>query len=439
MTALPGILTDFDALPQYPLVVGFGCRLNASESRVIREQCALAGVPNAVVVNTCAVTSEAERQARQAIRRLRRDHPDALLIVTGCAPQINPARWEAMAEVDRVLGNREKLHARFYREAADARASRLQVASISCLPEEISPFIRERDGRYRAFVHIQQGCDHPCTFCVVPLARGPSYSLPKDHVVDQIRLLVADGVREIVLSGVDLASYGKESGGAFALGDLVRHLLDDLPDLRRLRLSSLDPTVLMHDRNLFDLIVREPRVMGHVHLSVQSGSDMILKRMRRRHRRTQIVALGRRLRELRAGITLGADLIAGFPTETDDHFQETLALIDDAGLSHLHVFPYSPRPGTVAARMPPVDPVLVKSRARMLRDAGNAAFRSLLDTRIGTETTVLVEKPGFGHAEGYFSVRLDPAAAAAGQIATTVLENDPGNRTGLFGKVNATL
>nr|WP_197974970.1 tRNA (N(6)-L-threonylcarbamoyladenosine(37)-C(2))-methylthiotransferase MtaB [Phaeovibrio sulfidiphilus] len=417
------------------MVVGFGCRLNASESRMIREQCTLAGAHNAVVINTCAVTREAERQARQTIRRLRRENPDALMIVTGCAPQIDPSRWESMPEVDRVLGNREKLHAHFYREALDARSQRVQVASIAEIPEDMPPFIRERDGRFRAFVHIQQGCDHACTFCVVPLARGPGYSLPKDHILEQIRLLVADGVREIVLSGVDVASWGREAGASGTLGDLVRHLLDDLPDLERLRLSSLDPVILATDSTLFDLLTREPRIMGHLHLSVQSGSDLILKRMRRRHRRALVVDTARRLRDARPDLALGADLIAGFPTESEDDFRQTLELIGDAGLSHLHIFPYSPRPGTKAALIPGLDPGLVKDRARLLRERADQAFRDFLHARIGSETNVLVEKPGFGHAEEYFPVRLEEDAALPGDIVRVCLEPDERDGASLFGKV----
>ncbi|MEI6558471.1 MAG: tRNA (N(6)-L-threonylcarbamoyladenosine(37)-C(2))-methylthiotransferase MtaB [Rhodospirillaceae bacterium] len=388
-------------------IITFGCRLNAYESEVMREHAGAAGHPETVVVNTCAVTSEAERQARQAIRKARREHPQARIIVTGCAAQIDPARFAAMPEVDQVLGNAEKLTAAAF---AEPGGPRVRVNDIMSVRETAGHLISGFEGRARAFVQVQQGCDHRCTFCIIPFGRGPSRSVPAVAVIDQVRTLVEAGYRELVLSGVDIASWGTDLPGRPRLGQLVRRLLDAVPGLPRLRLSSLDPAGF--DDDLWRLIAEEPRFMPHLHLSLQAGDDLILKRMKRRHSRDEVLALVARARDLRPEIAFGADLIAGFPTESDSMFASTLALIDEAGLTWLHVFPYSPRPETPAARMPEVAPALRKERAARLREAGDAAARRFLAARIGSEAEVLVEQDDRGRTGQFAEIRLDRPTAA---------------------------
>jgi threonylcarbamoyladenosine tRNA methylthiotransferase MtaB len=390
-----------------PRVVTFGCRLNGYESAVMRDHARAAGLDGAIIVNTCAVTAEAERQARQSIRKLRRENPDARLIVTGCAAQLDPARYAAMPEVDRVLGNTEKLNADSYRDGADA----LLVTDIMEARETAGHLLSGFDSRSRAFVQVQQGCDHRCTFCVIPFARGPNRSVPLGRLVEQVRALVAAGFREVVLSGVDITSYGGDLPGRPSLGQAVRRLLDQVTDLPRLRLSSLDPAAV--DDELLRLVAEEPRLLPHLHLSVQAGDDLVLKRMKRRHLRQDVVDLARRLRDLRPGLALGADLIAGFPTETDEQAARALALVDEADLTHLHVFPYSPRPGTPAARIPAVPGPVVKARAAALRAAGERCMSMRLTRRVGSTADVLVETLGFGHSEDYLPVDLAPGLDAA--------------------------
>jgi threonylcarbamoyladenosine tRNA methylthiotransferase MtaB len=390
-----------------PRVVTFGCRLNGYESAVMRDHARAAGLDGAIIVNTCAVTAEAERQARQSIRKLRRENPDARLIVTGCAAQLDPARYAAMPEVDRVLGNAEKLNADSYRDGADA----LLVTDIMEARETAGHLLSGFDSRSRAFVQVQQGCDHRCTFCVIPFARGPNRSVPLGRLVEQVRALVAAGFREVVLSGVDITSYGGDLPGRPSLGQAVRRLLDQVTDLPRLRLSSLDPAAV--DDELLRLVAEEPRLLPHLHLSVQAGDDLVLKRMKRRHLRQDVVDLARRLRDLRPGLALGADLIAGFPTETDEQAARALALVDEADLTHLHVFPYSPRPGTPAARIPAVPGPVVKARAAALRAAGERCMSMRLTRRVGSTADVLVETLGFGHSEDYLPVDLAPGLDAA--------------------------
>ena len=407
-------------------VVTFGCRLNAYESDVIRREARDAGLADAVIVNTCAVTAEAERQARQAIRKLRRERPGARLIVTGCAAQIDAARFAAMPEVDQVLGNQEKLRAESYR----AEASR--VGDIFAAPETAAPLVEIPrldwgiDGRARAIVQVQQGCDHRCTFCVIPFGRGPSRSLPAADVIAQARALVEAGYREIVLSGVDLTAYEP------SLGVLARELLAAIPDLPRLRLSSLDPVEI--DEPLWALLAEEPRLMPHLHLSIQAGDDMILKRMKRRHSRADGIAACARARDLRPGIALGADFIAGFPTETEAMFENTLALVAEAGLDYLHVFPFSARPGTPAARMPQVDRGLVKERARRLRDAGSRALAGSLASRVGTVADVLIERDGLGRSEHGAPVRFAShpkslSAPGGGEVRRGGADSEPAHLT----------
>ncbi|HUB97726.1 MAG TPA: tRNA (N(6)-L-threonylcarbamoyladenosine(37)-C(2))-methylthiotransferase MtaB [Stellaceae bacterium] len=393
-------------------IVTFGCRLNAFESEAIRRRAAEAGLASAVIVNTCAVTSEAERQARQAIRRARRERPEARIIVTGCAAQIRPDAYAAMDEVDLVLGNREKLLAESYAPAP----ARVAVGPREALGEAETPLVQGFSGRARAFVEVQHGCDHACTFCIIPMGRGQSRSVPLGAIARQARELVAAGYRELVLTGVDIASFGRDLPGQPSLGQLCRRLLALVPELERLRLSSLDPAAI--DDALWHLIGAEPRLMPHLHLSVQAADDLVLKRMRRRHLRQGTLELCRRARALRPGIALGADLIAGFPTEDEAMFERTLAFIDEAALDYLHVFPFSPRPGTPAARMPQVPPATAKERARRLREAGAAALRRALAARVGSLARVLIESGGRGRSEHDAAVDFSASGIEAGSVTT---------------------
>ncbi len=385
-------------------LVTFGCRLNTYESEAMRALAAEAGHSDVVIINTCAVTSEAERQARQAIRRARRERPDAAIIVTGCAAQIHPDRFAEMPEVTRVLGNHEKLQALSW--APDA-SERVVVGDIMSVRDTAPHLVDHFEGRARAFVQVQQGCDHRCTFCVIPLGRGNSRSVPIGAIVEQIRHLVANGYREVVLTGVDITSYGSDLPGTPRLGSLVRRLLALVPDLARLRLSSLDPAEI--DEDLWRALAEEPRLMPHWHLSLQAGADLILKRMKRRHSRDQAIAVAARARALRPEIVFGADLIAGFPTETEDHFSDSLALVEEIGLVHLHIFPYSPRPGTPAAKMPQVPGGEIRDRAARLRAAGASAYDRFLDGEIGKEAVVLIERNHTGHTERFAPVQVGDA------------------------------
>jgi threonylcarbamoyladenosine tRNA methylthiotransferase MtaB len=406
-----------------PEILTFGCRLNAYESEVMRGHAARAGLADAVIVNTCAVTAEAERQARQAIRRARRERPGAKIVVTGCAAQINPDRFAAMEEVDAVIGNAEKLEEASFRALAEGgNAPRVAVNDIMSLRETASHMIEGFDGRARAFVQVQQGCDHRCTFCIIPYGRGNSRSVPVGAVVEQARRLVEAGYAELVLTGVDITDYGKDLPGAPSLGDLARRLLALVPDLGRLRLSSLD--VVEVDDALLDLIAGEPRLLPWFHLSLQAGDDTILKRMKRRHLRGDAVAFIERVRHLRPDAVFGADLIAGFPTETEAMFENTLRMVGECDLTHLHVFPYSARKGTPAARMPQVPGDLRKDRAARLRAAGEARMRALLDRRIGRPLSVLVEKDNAGHCEHYLPVRLDFDAAPGAIVDAVAVSHD---------------
>jgi threonylcarbamoyladenosine tRNA methylthiotransferase MtaB len=380
-------------------VITFGCRLNAFESEVIRRAAASAGLTGAVIVNTCAVTAEAERQARQAIRRARRRYPEASIIVTGCAADIAPERYAALPEVDRVLDNRAKLRPQsyLYGEAVPADVA-----------ETATHLVDGFEGKSRAFLQVQQGCDHRCTFCIIPYARGPSRSVPMGVIADQARRLVSVGYREVVLTGVDLTAYGADLPGKPSLGQMARRLLAAVPELDRLRLSSLDPAEI--DAELWRLLAEEKRLMPHLHLSLQAGDDLILKRMKRRHLRAEAINAGRRARALRPEVALGADLIAGFPTETEEMFCRSLDLIRECGLAFVHAFPYSPRPGTAAARMPQLPGPIIKERAARLRAAGDAALAAELSSRIGSETDVLIEQPGIGRAAFYAAVSFTAAA-----------------------------
>ncbi len=396
-------------------VLTFGCRLNAYESEVIRNHAA--ALTDTVVVNTCAVTAEAERQARQAIRRVRRERPDARIVVTGCAAQIDPGRWASLPGVTRVLGNREKLLAESWGDDAPGAVSDIMAAR-----ETAAHLVTEFAGRARAFVQIQQGCDHRCTFCVIPFGRGPNRSVPVGVVVAQARALMEGGYRELVLTGVDIASYGADLPGSPSLGQLTRRLLALVPDLPRLRLSSLDPAAI--DDDLWRLIAEEPRLMPHLHLSLQAANDLVLKRMRRRHLRGDALAVIRRARDLRPGIAFGADLIAGFPTETEAMFGETLAFIDEAMLQFLHVFPYSERPGTPAARMPAVPVGERRERAARLREAGRRQAAGFFRTQRGTVVQVLAETAETGHSEHFAPVRLTRPLQPGQIVAARVKDAD---------------
>jgi threonylcarbamoyladenosine tRNA methylthiotransferase MtaB len=393
-------------------VVTFGCRLNAYESEIVRRQAEGAGVDNVVVVNTCGVTAEAVRQAKQAIRKLARERPQASVVVTGCAAQIEPHVFAAMPNVDRVLGNEEKLSARAWRETRSVLAAnsfgidyeeKIAVNDIMTVRETAAHLVDGLEGRARAFVQVQNGCDHRCTFCVIPFGRGNSRSVPMGEAVAQARRLCERGYREIVLTGVDLTGYGSNLPGAPRLGTLVKQILKHVPELARLRLSSIDSVEA--DRELIDAFASEPRLMPHLHLSLQAGDDMILKRMKRRHLRADAVAFCEQLRRLRPDVVFGADIIAGFPTETEAMFARSLDLVDDCGLTYLHVFPFSPRPGTPAAKMPQVGRAVVKERAKRLREKGAAALVRHLTDELGRRRQVLMESNDVGRTEQFAPVK----------------------------------
>ena len=414
-------------------IVTFGCRLNAFEAEVIRREAAAAALDHTIVVNTCAVTGEAVAQARQTIRRLRRDHPAARIVVTGCAAQVQPAMFAAMTEVDRVVGNDDKLKAAAWRDAraafgvgpALAATDKIAVSDIMAV-KAMAPHLVEGfgGGQPRAFVQVQNGCDHRCTFCIIPFGRGPSRSVPMEAVVAQIRALVEAGHAEVVLTGVDLTSYGADLAGAPRLGRLVRRILRDVPELERLRLSSIDS--IEADRDLLEALGNEARLMPHLHLSLQAGDDMILKRMKRRHARADAVAFCEQVRRLRPDVAFGADIIAGFPTETDDMFARSLDLVGECDLTFLHVFPFSPRPGTPAARMPQVRAATIGARARRLRAEGDAALRRRLAADVGATRQVLIESSTQGRTEHFLPVAI--SGEAPGAIRELTISGEDGTR-----------
>ncbi|PVA09959.1 tRNA (N(6)-L-threonylcarbamoyladenosine(37)-C(2))-methylthiotransferase MtaB [Pelagivirga sediminicola] len=389
-----------------PIFSNHGCRLNAYETEAMKELAAEAGLEGAVVVNTCAVTSEAVRKARQDIRRLRRDNPDARIIVTGCAAQTEPATFSAMPEVDAVIGNTEKMQASTWSGlAGDFGTEPVQVDDIMSVTETAGHLIDGFGTRSRAYVQVQNGCDHRCTFCIIPYGRGNSRSVPAGVVVDQIKRLVQRGYNEVVLTGVDLTSWGADLPGGPRLGDLVMRILRLVPDLPRLRISSIDSIEV--DENLMQAIATESRLMPHLHLSLQHGDDLILKRMKRRHLRDDAIRFAEEARRLRPEMTFGADIIAGFPTETEAHFENSLALVRECDLTWLHVFPYSPRPGTPAARMPQVNGAAIKARAARLRRAGDAQVARHLAGQVGRDHAVLMENPHMGRTEQFTEVAFD--------------------------------
>jgi threonylcarbamoyladenosine tRNA methylthiotransferase MtaB len=397
-------------------ILTFGCRLNAYESEVIRDHAA--ALDDTIIVNTCAVTAEAERQARQAIRRAARARPGARIVVTGCAAQLKPEAWAALPGVTRVLGNTEKLQRESWAPNAPSAVSDIMLAR-----ETAAHLVTDFAGRARAFVQVQQGCDHRCTFCIIPFGRGPSRSVPIGAIVSQVRTLVEAGHHEIVLTGVDIASYGGDLPGAPSLGQMARRLLALVPELPRLRLSSLDPAAI--DADLWHLLANEPRLMPHLHLSLQAGSDLILKRMKRRHGRAEALEVIGRARAARQGIAIGADLIAGFPTETDALFDETLAFLEEAELPFLHVFPYSERPDTPAARMPAVPKPVRRERAARLRAVGAASAARFFADQVGSAITVLTESDDTGHSEHFAPVRLATPQAAGRVLAARVTGATP--------------
>lgn len=382
-------------------ILTLGCRLNAYESEAMRALASEAALSNAVIVNTCAVTGEAVRQARQTIRRARRERPDAEIIVTGCAAQIDPQSFAAMPEVSRVLGNSEKMHADSFAPSEE----RVSVADIMSVRETASHLIEGFSERTRAYIQVQNGCDHRCTFCIIPYGRGNARSSAAGDVVEQVRLLAANGVPEVVLCGVDLTSWGADLPGQPQLGALVARILKLAPELPMLRLSSLDAIEM--DDQLFELVTQHDRVAPYLHLSLQHGDDLILKRMKRRHSRTQAIELCQRLKAARPEIALGADLIAGFPTETEAHVENLISIVDECGLAYVHAFPFSPREGTPAARMPQVDRLVVKERAARLRDVGAAALRRHLNAWVGREETGVIERDGFARLPDFTPVHFN--------------------------------
>jgi threonylcarbamoyladenosine tRNA methylthiotransferase MtaB len=422
-------------------ILTFGCRLNAYESQAIRRLATEVGLAEVVIVNTCAVTAEAERQARQAIRKAARERPHARLIVTGCAAQIDPDGFAGMPEVSRVLGNAEKMEAGSWKDlAAYPRASiadfglssdeKLRVSDIMQVKETASHLIDGFDGRARAFVQVQNGCDHRCTFCIIPYGRGNSRSVPMGDVVAQIRRIVEKGTAEIVLTGVDLTSYGKDLPGSPKLGTLVNAILRHVPELARLRLSSIDQVEA--DGDLLDALATHERLMPHLHLSLQAGDDMILKRMKRRHLRADAIRFCEDVRRLRPDVVFGADIIAGFPTESEEMFQRSLDIVDECGLTHLHVFPFSARSGTPAAKMPPVPRTVVKERAGRLRARGAAAYRAHLagevrDGRAGATRLALMESATLGRT-GQFTPVLCPTPRRVGEIVEIRVAGEDGRR-----------
>jgi len=413
-------------------IVTFGCRLNAYESEVIRTRAAEDGLTDAIVFNTCAVTNEAVRQARQAIRKARRERPGAKLIVTGCAAQIDPAAFAAMDEVDLVLGNAEKSAPGAY--ATQPEAGRVRVNDIMSVRETAGHLIDGLKDRARAYVEVQNGCDHRCTFCIIPYGRGNSRSAAAGEVVEQVRRLTAQGYREVVLTGVDVTSWGADLPGQPTLGQLVARILKLVPELPRLRLSSIDAAEI--DADLLRCLAEESRLMPYLHLSLQAGDDMILKRMKRRHLRADALKLAAGVRAVRPDVAFGADLIAGFPTETEAMFENTLKLVEEADLAFLHVFPFSPRPGTPAARMPQVRRDVVKARAARLRAAGEAALVRHLDRQVGRTLLGLVERPGVARAEDFTEIAFEGEAEVGG-VAELVVTAHDGKRALAHAKVRA--
>jgi threonylcarbamoyladenosine tRNA methylthiotransferase MtaB len=401
-------------------VVTFGCRLNTYESEVMKQHALDAGLSDTIIFNTCAVTAQAEKQARQAIRKARRENPDKRIVVTGCAAQVHPDQFANMAEVNAVIGNQEKMTAAPYLTLDTERA---QVNDIMSVKETASHLVASFDGRARAFIQVQNGCNHRCTFCIIPYGRGNSRSVPMGEIVSQVRALVESGYNEIVFTGVDVSDYGKDLPGEPTLGQMMRRVLAAVPELKRLRLSSIDAVEV--DDDLYRLIAEEPRLMPHLHVSLQAGDDMVLKRMKRRHLRADIVTFCDKVRALRPDMVFGADIIAGFPTESDEMFENTRALVEEVNLTYLHVFPYSARPGTPAARMPQVKSEIRKERAAILRAIGEQQVAHYNATLVGKTVEVVVEQDGkSGHAEGFALTQLAAEAPVGSLQRVTIARAD---------------
>ncbi len=421
-----------------PEIITLGCRLNAYESEVMRSHADSSGLENAVIVNTCAVTGEAVRQAKQTIRKIRREKPDARVIITGCAAQIDPSRFSEMDEVDHVIGNNDKMQRATFQQLADTQAEPIMVTDIMTVHETAAPLIDGFGARSRAFVQVQNGCDHRCTFCIIPYGRGPARSVPAGLVVDQITRLVETGYNEVVLTGVDLTSYGVDLPGRATLGQLTQQILRHVPKLERLRLSSIDQVEA--DQHLYDAIADDDRLMPHFHLSMQAGDDMILKRMKRRHLRDDAIAFCDRVRSIRPDVVFGADLIAGFPTESDQMFENTERLVEQCGLTYLHVFPFSPREGTPAASMPQLERHVIKARAERLRTLGKARVGRFLESQVGSTRQVLMEREDVGRTEHFAEVDVAAGAGVIGQgtIGSVQQVHVTGSREGrLIGEVAA--
>lgn len=399
-------------------VINFGCRLNSYEGEVIKQQADAAGLSGALIFNSCAVTAEAERQVRQAIRKARKENPDAKIIVTGCSAQTHPEMYEKMAEVDKIIGNEEKLKPEGYQFILSGEEKAL-VNDIMSVRETASHMVASFEGRARAFVQVQNGCNHRCTFCIIPYGRGNSRSVPMGEIVAQVKSLVEAGYNELVLTGVDISDYGKDLPGEPTLGQMCRRLLSLVPNLKRLRISSIDAVEV--DDDLLGLFAQEPRLMPHIHISLQAGDDMVLKRMKRRHLRQDIIEFCAKMRSVRPDIVFGADIIAGFPTETDEMFQNTLDLVRETGLIYLHVFPYSARAGTPAARMPQVAKEVRKERAAALRAAGEKNLQKYLQGQIGKTLNILLEKDLVGRTEHFVVVGLDKPQEAGKIVKAEII------------------
>jgi threonylcarbamoyladenosine tRNA methylthiotransferase MtaB len=413
-----------------PRIINFGCRLNAYESEAMAEHARTAGLEDTIIVNSCAVTAEAVRQTRQAIRRARRENPDARIVVTGCAAQTDPQSFTSMAEIDHVIGNDEKMRPATFAALAAGAGERVAVNDIMSVRETAHHLVTGFGSRARACVQIQNGCDHRCTFCIIPYGRGNSRSVPAGAVVDQVRTLAERGYREVVLTGVDITAYGADLPGEMSLGRLVRKVLGLVPELRRLRLSSID--TIEADEALMRALAEEERLMPHLHLSLQAGDDLILKRMKRRHSRAHAVAFCERARRLRPDIVFGADIIAGFPTETEAMFADSASLVEDCGLTYLHVFPFSPRPGTPAARMPQLDRAEVKARADRLRPIGMAALDAYLKSCHGRRIEILTENGHLGRTPHFAEMKLDAPVASGRLISASVTGHEAGRLTGVM-------
>lgn len=399
-------------------IITFGCRLNSYESELIKQSAEKAGLTNTIIFNSCAVTSEAERQLKQAIRKAKRENPDAKLIVTGCAAQINPDKYSKMDEVFKVLGNEEKVKTESYLPSFIDNTEKALVNDIMSIKETAPQLIEGVDGKSRAFIQIQNGCNHRCTFCIIPYGRGNSRSVPIGEIVKQTQMLVDSGFNELVLTGVDMTSYGEDLPASPKLGQMMKRLLSNVPNLKRLRLSSIDVAEI--DEDLLDLIANEKRLMPHLHLSLQSGDNMILKRMKRRHNREQIIEFTEKARKLRPDIVFGCDIIAGFPTETEEMFENTRNIITEAGLTYLHIFPYSEREGTPAARMPQVEKPIRKQRAKILRELGDLQLIKHLNSQIGKTVSIISESDGFGRAEDFSLVKIEQELPKSGVLEVKI-------------------